>query len=124
MAFEQYPADLPQSPLVSGYKDVMVDNIRVSPMDSGAKKRRKRYTKALPVPMPCPMPRFTTAQKESFKNWFETSLQDGVRPFEWYRPDLDKTIVCWFKDGKPPEFIAVAGGEKWKVTFFLEVEDK
>ena len=91
-----FPASLPQSPLIDGFDATGPDIFISSQPDTGPQIRRKRYT-AAPEPIKWPL-MLTFAQWATLKQFYKDS---GASPFNMTDPLTNTTQSYRFK-GKPP----------------------
>lgn len=110
-----WPADLPQDPLRSGFSERLGSNkIRTSMSVSFAKVRRRATARvdAFNVSM-----LMTAAQQATFENLFDNILYDGSLSFEWQHPRKEIPSTCRIV-GEPSYTLT---GDLYMVSFALEV---
>lgn len=117
MATILYPPSLPQTPLLSGYQEILADNLVRNQMDTGPPQTRPKSTaprKQITWPMV-----LSQAQKTALISFFEDDLSFGSSEFQHTLGD-DVNQVVFYKFQGPPKFSSL-GGDQWKVTLDLEL---
>jgi len=100
-----WPATLPQRPLVNGFSETPQSNVIRSSMATGPAKQRRRFTaKIINYDMVFHM---TAAQKATLDTFYETTLSDGITPFDFTHPISGATVSLRFMED-PPSYRAVA----------------
>jgi len=108
-----WPASLPQSPLLDGYKNRPQDSVLRSDFD-GYTKQRNRFTAVLNTVTERYF--FTDAQYSTFKQFFETTLSNGSIEFQKPDPESGTTPLYRFVEPYDPARV----GLYWIVTCNLE----
>ncbi|MEX2642888.1 MAG: hypothetical protein WD270_05515 [Acetobacterales bacterium] len=121
MANDAWPASLPQDALANGYREQLSPNVVQSDTDSGRPKRRPRFTKPPRKPIRIPM-EMTRAQVATFEEFFETTLNDGVKPFDFTHPRLLTTATFYFNADRGPDIQPLGNGQRWTVNLDLEID--
>ena len=123
MAPPAYPASLPQNPLVEGFNDTRQKAALRSDMDTGAPKRRKRFTAAIrPLKFPTIL---NGTQRVTFDTFYKTTLGEGSLSFTIPDPVDGNTITVFFV--APPKFNIIgasgtaAATRQWQSIYNLEV---
>ena len=89
-------------------------------MESGARKRRRRFT-AAPVPITMPF-LMTAAERGLFETFFNDTLKGGTLAFDWIVPDTGAAATFAFVNpAEPPEFVPEVGAKLWRVVLELEI---
>lgn len=84
MAVPKWPAGLPQTPLIQGYKETVPSTLLRSNTDTGpAKVRRRGHSKPYLVEAPYML---TTEQVNALIYFIEYQLEYGAKCFSWPRP--------------------------------------
>ncbi|WP_342643443.1 hypothetical protein [Rhodoligotrophos ferricapiens] len=104
-----WPASLPQKP-VRGFAMSEEDNVDRFDTDYGPPLTMGRSTSAGRTYSVTFV--MTNAQKATFRDWYKTTLRDGLFPFWFAGPD-DHQPGRWIMTG-PPQYSAV--GAKWQVS--------
>ena len=121
MANPQWPPALPQEVLRPGYREQIKATAITQTMESGRKKRRRRFTNA-PEPADLPV-ELDSAQVDIFKVFFNDTLKGGVLAFDWINPRNQGVVTYAFRDpSEPPEVLPEPGGKLWRTLLRLEVE--
>lgn len=111
-----WPADLPQSPLINGFKDRLPALTVRSQPDVGPAKVRRRFTSAVrPMTFNFLM---TSEQLTSFETFFIETLQGGALAFDFVHPRTEETISLRFLQ-EPPEPEAVSD-DLYRVVCMVE----
>ncbi len=79
-----YPSDLPQSFLVSGFEEAPQDTRIRTNMDAGPPQMRRRFTQ--PIRFITGSMYLTKAQVATFDIFYENTLNGGVSSFIWKHP--------------------------------------
>ena len=111
-----WPASLPQTPLIAGYKEKVPDLVLRTTMDTGPDKTRRRATAGVrPFDWPTIL---TTAQIATLDTFYVTTLNSGALTFTVNHP---RTAVSetWRFIG-PPEYIPLSGSLH-RVAIKLEI---
>ena len=120
MANPQWPATLPDLVERVGYRETLRSAAIASKMESGRKKRRRRFTTA-PKPIDAPIA-LTLTEMGTFETFWENDLAFGALPFDHKVASTGNNVTFAFRDPeKPPEFTPEAGAKLWRVTLQLEV---
>ncbi len=111
----QWPISLQQRQY-TGVTEQRQDASLRTKMESGASKKRKRFTAAIrSITVPFV---FTQSDKVTFDSFYISTLKEGSLTFEWVDPVDDSTTVT-YRFVKPP-LMTKKGGE-WKGVLALEV---
>lgn len=115
MAYDNWPATLPQYVLEQGFSENQPDQLLQTSMEAGRPKSRRRYsfngsTFTVSIAM-------TKAQKVIFEDFFNDTLVGGSLPFTWVHP-IHQTAAN-FQFRKPPPKWSVRG-EAHIVSFGME----
>lgn len=114
MAIAEWPAELPQTPLVDGYSDVPQDSvIRVNM--TGLTKQRNRYTAVLRDVSESYL--LEKDQMEIFEDFFRSTLKNGSLDFIKTEPKSGQQRVYRFSGVYSDEY----NGVQYKVTLPLEI---
>jgi hypothetical protein len=101
-----WPATLPQSPLIEGYKESPPNLFISSPMDYGPEKTRKRTSAASrPITVQWLM---TGDQVDDFDDFYRDY---GAVSFDWTEPRTGNTVTAKFKSGSVPSYMQVSGNK-------------
>ena len=79
-----WPIELPQSPLIRGYNKTKLDSRLTTNVDAGPPKVRNRFT-AVPANIRLNLV-IDKEQMQVLENFYYTTLNNGVRLFEWVDP--------------------------------------
>jgi hypothetical protein len=110
-----WPAELPAPLNESGQFAPLVDNVIATQMETGAPKRRRRFT-AVPEAYSGTV-LLTGAQTETLRTFVATTLQD-VLPFDWTDWRNGSTATYVFQ--RRPTFSRVQGAaDRWKASIEL-----
>ncbi len=110
-----WPAGLQQKHF-TGVTEKRQDASIRSSMDTGAPKKRRRFTAAVrEITIPIVL---TQAERVTFDTFYITTLEEGSLSFDWIDP-VDGTSTISYRFVKPPS-MTKKGGE-WKATLSLEV---
>ncbi len=113
-----WPASLPDFALRRGYDELLTPKVGVwSQMDSGATKRRRRFTtgpKEFTVVMP-----LDDAQIITFQNFVDVDIDGGVLSFDFPHPRLGTTVTVAFTS--TPEAVRPEGATTYLLRLKLEV---
>jgi|SRR5690554_4928695 len=114
MAIPEWPAQLPQSPLVDGYRDVPQDSvIRVNM--TGLAKQRNRYTAVLRDVQESYL--MEKGEFGIFEDFYTNTLKNGSLEFLKVNPKSQQQRVYRFSGVYSEEF----NGVQYKVTLPLEI---
>lgn len=91
-----WPTDLPSSPLLEGYKEQPVDSRLVSLTDSGYSKIRNRFM-AVPINV-TENYLLTKAQRNILLNFYKNFLGNGTSIFIKKNPITETDLIYRFKD--------------------------
>lgn len=121
MADAIWPAELPQSLLVSDQTETPPDVVIRSEMDVGPAKARRRLTAGVRIIRASLM--MTRAQLALFDDFFTGTIAGGALPFEWTNGRTGQTHD--FRIVGAPEYSRVApnaagGRDPWRVRMLLE----
>ncbi len=104
-----WPSTLPQQVLQRGYSQGFGDNVIRSPADSGAEKRRRRFTSVVD-PLNCYV-RITIDQIEILKTFYRDDIKSGALAFDFPDPlsatDPPATLRVAFRS--PPRWRNIGG---------------
>lgn len=113
-----WPGTLPDYALKKGYSEQIVPATTLrSPMESGARKRRRRFTtgpKLIRITMP-----LTDAQITIFQSFYETDLEGGALSFTFTHPRTDASVTVAFREEPKP--IVPEGATTYYLEMTLEV---
>lgn len=110
-----WPAALPQQFLINGYHEEPGDNIIRSPVATGPKKTRRRYTATI-RPFGGRM-LMTVAQYATFRTFYEDTIDDGSLEFDFPKTNEPSTLLTVFFAKK---YEASQAGIFWAVSIELE----
>ncbi len=110
-----WPAGLQQKQFTGVTEERQDASVR-SKMDTGAPKKRKRFTAAVRT-MTVPIV-LTQAERVTFDTFYITTLEEGSLSFDWIDP-VDGVSTISYRFLKPPK-LTKKGGE-WKGILSLEV---
>ncbi len=100
-----WPATLPQTPLIGGYKETVPDLALRTQMDTGPAKVRRRATAGVrPFQWPAIL---TTAQVATLDTFYVTTLNSGALPFTVNHPRT--TVSESWRIVEPPEYVPLSG---------------
>ena len=117
MSIPAWEATLPQEVLVDGYSESMADNRLRTSMDVGpAKQRRRSAAGARPVTW---SPKMTTAQLETFKTFYNSTLLNGTLRFSFTEP-VDGATAIEMRFVDVPSWSAIEPG-LYRVDMKLEI---
>ena len=114
-----WPAGLPQSPLLDGFREAKADGRRFSSTDTGpGKVFRKTSTKADGLNLSFLM---TAAQRVTFETFYSTTLNEGALPFDF--PDYRSagTLLLRFRVSDSYNWTTPDAGVHYLVRLPLEV---
>lgn len=111
-----WPSTLPDFVLREGYEEGFKKLMLRSQMDSGAAKRRKRFTDG-PEPSNFPV-EFTSDELDAFKTFLEDDLAGGALSFTKPHPRTGVTETWAFT--KEPDPVTSAGHDSYIVVLPLE----
>lgn len=115
MANATWPTNLPL-PLDEGLSYApLVDNVITTQMETGAPKRRRRFT-AMPETCNCTLI-LTAAQITTLQGFIATTLQD-VLPFDW-KDFRNGTPATYVFQKRPTYTLAAPGANLWKASLEL-----
>ena len=113
-----FPAELREIVVPKeNYKEGYGDNVLRSQMDTGASKRRKRYTavfKPLVVVLPV-----SSAQLDIFNDFYENDISHGALSFTYPHPRTGADVTVAFT--KSPDTIQPIGVDLYTVQMDLEI---
>jgi len=112
-----WPTTLPQFALRSGYAEGFKQTVLRSPMDSGATKRRARFTNA-PTDLNITIP-LTDAEILTFKTFYEDELSNGALSFTFPHPRLKTDVTVVFKSDPVP--LVPEGANTYFLKMALEI---
>lgn len=112
-----WPATLPDSPLIEGFEEEDPDLVLKSETDVGPGKRRLRGTAGLGRMMYPLM--LTTEQRAALLDFYRTDLARGVLSFNLTHPITGDPIECFIT--KPPRPVAVSHN-RFRVVLELGVK--
>lgn len=111
-----WPASLPQSPLLDGFRELREANVLRTSVDVGPAKVRPRYTTDLSVfAMGFVL---TDAQLATFDTFYTETIFYGAEAFDWTHPRTGSAISGRLR---PPPQITALGAGLWSVFFELEI---
>lgn len=113
-----WPTSLPEFVLNDGFSEQPPTTGTATKMDSGPKKRRRRFT-AGERPLKVKLA-LTEDQVEILDSFFVDDLAGGALTFDWVHPRTGATVEMVFTDCKPPRY-STPGGEKWYAEMELEI---
>ena len=112
-----WPGGLSQDVLTDGLEETWGNNLLRTPMESGPAKARRRFTAEV-KPLALVL-EFARADVETFRTFFETTLQGGALPFDWTHPRTGAAITLRFI---PPFPVTPNRGAKfWRAALRLEI---
>ena len=117
MAIPAWPTSLPQFSLRQGYSEGFKQTVIRSTMDSGATKRRARFTNS-PTILNVTMP-MNDAELATFKTFFEDTLVNGALSFTFPHPRLGTTVTVVFRNDPTP--FVPEGGNTYILNLNLEI---
>ena len=112
-----WPVSLPALVLRQGFEEREPDNTVRTEMEAGLDKVRARYTSGdddfqQTLGM-------TSAQIDTFKTFYRTTLSYGTLSFTWVHPRTQAAKT--FRFLKPPPRYVNEGGDAWLARFALEI---
>jgi hypothetical protein len=110
-----WPSTLPQCPIMN-FSEQRQRNVVAFEPDVGPPKMRRRST-AVAVLTSMTF-RMSTTQLAAFNTFYETTLSDGVLPFDWAHP-VTKVTYSWMFDAKNAPTIERVGPTSHRVSFNL-----
>jgi hypothetical protein len=111
-----WPSTLPQFALRDGYQSGTGDGRLRSDTDAGIAKVRRRFSY---VPRPLSLSTLmTNDQLDTFKTFYDDTLQGGVLPFQVFSAEGADPIVVQFGQNAPTW---VPNGIDWTVTLDLVI---
>lgn len=117
---ENWPATLPQAPLIEGYESEMKDSRFISNVDAGLNKVRNRY-RAVPKNV-TENYILKNSQKQIFANFYNDTLAGGSSRF--IREDPETLVTMSYRMTTVPTYTPI-GADKdgiiWRVAFDAEV---
>ena len=120
MANPQWPAGLPDLVERQGYREGLKAGAIATRMDSGRKKRRRRFTNT-PSDIDIPL-KMTLAEKATFYSFWDNDIAFGALPFDWVRPSDSTNVTFAFREPQRPSFIEPEPGAKlWRIVLQLEI---
>lgn len=112
-----WPVGLPQRMRTEGYNETPPSSAIVTPMETGPKKRRNRFTAAVrPIKGTI---RVSFAQRQILDDFFVTTLMGGTLPFDWVHPVTQAPATFVF--ARPPEYSAF---NRQRLTVRLELDQQ
>ncbi len=111
-----WPATIPQCPILNAFSEQRRRNIAAFSPPVGRAKLGLRSTAA--SVMTSVAFRMTTTQLAAFYTFYETTLKDGVLPFDWVHP-VTGTTYTWHFDGREAPKIDRMTPKTHRVTFNL-----
>jgi hypothetical protein len=102
-----WPSTIPQTPLIDQWIGGPQRNKVSFKPDVGPTIDRRRTSSALSI-FTATFPPMTELQFATFETFFETTLKDGILPFDWADPVTGVTRRWKFADDDPP-YQATAG---------------
>ncbi len=112
-----WPVTLPQFALQSSYSEGFKRTVLRSTMDSGATKRRSRFTNS-PTSLRVTMP-MNDAELLIFKTFYEDELANGALNFTFPHPRLGTTVTVAFTEDPQP--IVPEGATTYFLRMSLEI---
>lgn len=111
-----WPTTLPEFVLREGFREGFKDLVIRSKMDTGASKRRRRFSDG---PEEHKFPLFlTSAELDIFKEFYETELASGALSFQKIHPRTE-VLETWAFTGPIPPVTAI-GPDVYSVILPLE----
>jgi hypothetical protein len=101
-----WPEELPQSPLLDGWRETLADNMLRTEMEQGPAKLRRRGTAASGRMQLHFL--LSPDQGAVLDAFYSDTLQGGVKRFQLPHPRKGDAVLCRFMS--PPEYSAVSGG--------------
>jgi hypothetical protein len=111
-----WPASLPQYLSVQGFSEEIPNTMLRSNVDTGPAKLRRRYT-AAPEPIVGTIT-CTSAQVDTFRTFFETTLNGGTTSFNWVHPR--KQTAATFRFTETPK-VSALGGDGFRIGLKMEI---
>lgn len=108
-----WPADLPQSPLISGFEIAEGEALVRTTMEAGVDKIRRRYT-AVAIDYTWPLI-LSNAQKTSLGVFYQAN---GALPFDMFEPALAE--IRQFRFIEAPSYIPLSHAH-WATVLNLEM---
>lgn len=113
-----YPPTLPDRPLTDNFSQTIGrSQVIETEMDSGPAKRRRRSMSA-PKPYTMNMV-LDISQVDIFEDWYDNTLQGGVKAFEWVDPI--KRTPAYFQFTKPSERPTISPWNNSGTYFLLQM---
>ena len=112
-----WPLTLPQNLELEGFEETAPNTIISTQMETGAPKRRQRYTAAI---RPIKGSVFLTSrqQRQDLDDFFCNTLAGGSLPFTWAHPiTLDSVTMAFSSQPK----YSVLGVNNFRATLALEI---
>jgi len=114
-----WPASLPQQVFRDGFQEQIVPAVAIrSKMDSGATKRRRRFTTG-PRMMNVTV-NMDDTQLATFQTFYNTTLDGGTAPFTFPDPRLTSPITVAF--AQEPRSVRPEGATTYLVQLLLEIQ--
>jgi hypothetical protein len=110
-----WPSTLPQCPIMN-FSEQRQRNVVAFEPDVGPPKMRRRST-AVAVTTSVTF-RMSTTQLAAFNTFYETTLSDGVLPFDWAHP-VTKVTYSWMFDAKEAPTVERMSPQHHRVSFNL-----
>lgn len=98
-----YPLDLPTKPRAGTYSEPGDDALAMSPVDAGAPRQRRKFTKA--TKYLAGTWDLSSAQVTSLMNHFENTCKLGQEPFDFVHPRTGVTVSVYFTARPVPTHI-------------------
>ena len=117
MAIPSWPANVPADPLLDSMGRRPKPAIIAFGTETGSGKRRRRAQPR--AHLVSATLRLTTAQRDAFVGWFQTTIKDGALPFTLTDPWGGGTMTFVFDD-RDPWSEKPAGQTRWDVSVKLE----
>ena len=112
-----WPYQLPQNLEITGYEETMPNTLVSTPMESGAPKRRQRYTASI-RPIKGTIFLTSTTQRQTLIDFYVTTLAGGSLTFSWVHPITGAAVTMAFSS--PPK-IASLGVSAFRAELSLEI---
>lgn len=111
-----WPGTLPAFVLSAGYEEQFGQQVLETPMEGGATKTRRRFTRRFDT-FRCRMV-LSATQQATFDTFYYTTLSGGSQPFDWVHPRLQTAMT--FKFRAPAPKITDLNGVDMIYEFMLE----
>lgn len=110
-----WPTSLPANFITSGFEMAQQNAVIRTQMDTGAPKRRRRFTAAIKMIKGSMV--LTTTQYSTLDAFYTSTLKNGSLPFDFAHPISGSSISCYFTE--PPKYTA---NGPWLVNASISLE--